>query len=644
MPVMIPGLRNASNSTKLAVLGIIALLWFTLYLLARTSWISDDAMITLRSVLNFIHGYGPNFNIDERVQSYTHPLWFLLLSAGAWLSGSLYIPLFVLSFIFTLICIALLPFTRIGPLGRGVLLTFPLLLSKAFIDFSTSGLEGPLTHLLIILAVLSAIKAHESGKIGDVQNFLLIAGLTYLSRPDIPLLLAPLALSFLLASRHSLPEKAKALLIASLPVVLWSGFSLFYYGFPFPNTAYAKLYSGIPLGERMEQGFAYMQDSLQNDPISLWLVATALLAALLRPAPLNRLLALGSFLYVLYIVSIGGDFMSGRLFTPVVVMACIIHARTPLARTKMLIVFSLGLLLSIINIRSTLMTDSNYTDGKIPPTGIANERVYYYPLSGLFSNYGQSFATPAWKMTPKKFSAQCGGLGLSGFHSGPGLHVIDTCGLADPLLARIPAYTRKKWRIGHFFRYLPNGYFDSVESGQNLIKDPVTHAYYNVVRHVTRGPLLSVDRMKDILRLNLALVEKPDPAKFDFQKSPEPTNLPQVPYDHLSSVVSANDLSISPQTVDISKEGGLDILFATPQTITSLNIVCDGGDYYALYYPDQGRYKVAIEFTPDDYDWVNKRHHVVLPSPIGPVNSLRLMILDGDGNYRVAHVEINPKN
>ena len=48
--------------------------------LIRTSWISDDAGFTLRSVLNFINGYGPIFKIDERVQAFTHPLWFFLLS------------------------------------------------------------------------------------------------------------------------------------------------------------------------------------------------------------------------------------------------------------------------------------------------------------------------------------------------------------------------------------------------------------------------------------------------------------------------------------------------------------------------------------------------------------------------------------
>ncbi len=43
------------------------------------AWVSEDAFITLRYVNNMLHGFGPVFNVGERVQGYTHPLWFLLL-------------------------------------------------------------------------------------------------------------------------------------------------------------------------------------------------------------------------------------------------------------------------------------------------------------------------------------------------------------------------------------------------------------------------------------------------------------------------------------------------------------------------------------------------------------------------------------
>src|SRR5512137_2398678 len=61
------------------VAAVVALLLFTALAVQR-AWISDDAYITLRTVDNFIHGYGLRWNIAERVQTYTHPLWMLLLS------------------------------------------------------------------------------------------------------------------------------------------------------------------------------------------------------------------------------------------------------------------------------------------------------------------------------------------------------------------------------------------------------------------------------------------------------------------------------------------------------------------------------------------------------------------------------------
>ena len=40
--------------------------------LVRTAWLSDDAYITFRTADNLVHGYGPVWNTDERVQAFTH--------------------------------------------------------------------------------------------------------------------------------------------------------------------------------------------------------------------------------------------------------------------------------------------------------------------------------------------------------------------------------------------------------------------------------------------------------------------------------------------------------------------------------------------------------------------------------------------
>lgn len=68
------------KSKSLWVVVLILLVGF-IFVVLRTAWVSDDAYITFRSIENFIHGYGPVYNIGERVQTFTHPLWFFVQSA-----------------------------------------------------------------------------------------------------------------------------------------------------------------------------------------------------------------------------------------------------------------------------------------------------------------------------------------------------------------------------------------------------------------------------------------------------------------------------------------------------------------------------------------------------------------------------------
>ena len=56
----------------------------------RLAWVGDDAYITLRTVENLCDGHGPVWNVGERVQTYTHPLWLLVLTCGRLLTGECY--------------------------------------------------------------------------------------------------------------------------------------------------------------------------------------------------------------------------------------------------------------------------------------------------------------------------------------------------------------------------------------------------------------------------------------------------------------------------------------------------------------------------------------------------------------------------
>ena len=89
--------RNFPSRTQQNGLLVSAIIFIYWIIQVRTAWISDDAAITLRTVLNFTHGFGPTFNIIERVQAYTHPLWFLIISFSSLILGNVFYAMFILS-------------------------------------------------------------------------------------------------------------------------------------------------------------------------------------------------------------------------------------------------------------------------------------------------------------------------------------------------------------------------------------------------------------------------------------------------------------------------------------------------------------------------------------------------------------------
>ena len=91
-------------------------------------------------------------------------------------------------------------------------------------------------------------------------------------------------------------------------------------------------------------------------------------------------------------------------------------------------------------------------------------------------------------------------VGLFGYFAGPEVHVVDTLGLGDPLLARLPA--QPKWRAGHFQREIPDGYLKTIETGRNVITDPEVAMTYARLKIITQDPLWSRRRWRAIVAMN----------------------------------------------------------------------------------------------------------------------------------------------
>ncbi len=213
--------------------GILAAL-IALYaiVVVRTAWISYDAFITLRTVDNVLRGYGPVWNVGERVQAYTHPLWMALLSATSFVTGEYYYTTIFLSLALALIAIWLLA-TRIAVTLTGAIAAMLILTaSKAFVEYSTSGLENPLLHLLLVLFFIQFF-ADDRASLWPLFRLALLTGLIMLTRLDAVLLVGPALLWFWWPRRWL--KGIGVVIVRLLPVAIWEFFPCFTMASPSPT-------------------------------------------------------------------------------------------------------------------------------------------------------------------------------------------------------------------------------------------------------------------------------------------------------------------------------------------------------------------------------------------------------------------------
>ncbi len=510
-------LRIRGRSVATLALAAAGLVLLTTVL--RSAWICDDAYITLRTIDNVANGFGLTWNTVERVQTYTHPLWMMLLLPAYAVTGEAYYTVLAVSLLTTATAAFLLA-SRVAGSWVGALLALAILsCSKAFVDYSTSGLENPLTHLLLA-ALLAAYYGWAPGPRRTV-TLALVTSLAAVNRMDSVLLFAPPLVAAVFERPGARSFRMLALGLA--PFAAWELFSLFYYGFPFPNTAYAKLATGIPRLTLVTQGLHYYEASLRMDPLTPLVLLTALGGSVLARDPRDRPVAAGLLLYALYVLWIGGDFMSGRfLAAPVFIAAALVSRWCP-GRFGWWAAAPLGalLLLGIAVPRSPLRAGPRYGPPVAMIHGVADERASYYKRTGLL-RWRPDVALPNDPMKPRGLRARAeapsvvikGGTGIFGFYAGPHVHIIEKWAITDPLLARLPA-APGMWRIGHFTRALPEGYVDSRKQGRNLVHDPRIAELYDALVVVTQGPLLSRRRFLEIWKLNTGAydVSAPDPAE-----------------------------------------------------------------------------------------------------------------------------------
>jgi arabinofuranosyltransferase len=523
-------MKNTKKLLKIILPILMFLFLFTIII--KCAWICDDAYISFRYIKNLINGDGLTWNIGERVQAFTNPLYIFCIIPFYALTKNMYLSSIVLSVGLTMGAV-FIGLTSKNKRNIPLLCLFIIILtcSKSFIDYSTSGLENPMTFFLVAIfyrLYFSYEKPYES------KSFLklcLIASLISLNRIDsLILVIPPLVYVFF---KKFKAKKIYLGIVGFIPFIIWEIFSFIYYGFLIPNTAVAKLNNTTNISNVLLKGLRYiLTTNLYGDYITIIVILIAICCGLFafKKQCKYSFASLGVLLYVLYVVYVGGDYMIGRFlsapfFLSVIIIYnvafdFIISLKTPSNRLNKYIIATaiIVLIMGCMPQTSTITSKVKYNKTKcfistnydeIP----CDERRYYYNDTGLsyylaniyVSGYDPNRAVYKWGrlgrfLEPGAVYIEYS-LGFKGYFCPDDTVLIDCYGLCEPLLARIPAAPNQ--RVGHYIRLVPDGYKETIETGVNVISNPALKQYYDKLNLIVRGKIFDPERIKTIFEMNL---------------------------------------------------------------------------------------------------------------------------------------------
>jgi arabinofuranosyltransferase len=417
----------------------------------------------------------------------------------------------------------------------------------------------------------------------------------YLTRPDLVLLAVPVLIATTLRAARN-RRLVRDVAIGLSPAVAWTMFALVYYGFPFPNTAYAKLTMGIHASEVWRQGAMYLIDSLDRDPLTLTTIGFGVLLGL-GTRGVARGLAIGILFYLVYIASIGGDFMAGRFMTvPFFAATLVVGWLAAADRRIWLATAGVFGAVGLASAQIPLLSDSRFDQSAAKESGTVDERAMYFGVRSLVRADRQTFQNPAWPdaLDPAPESRvieTCGLMGEAGLGYGPYTYLLDECGLADPLLGRLPAVFNHRWRVGHYRRMIPAGYLESVETGSNQLRDAGLNRYYEHLNVITRSDRFFSRRRLDVIwRMNLGAYDD----LIDWRYYRHGGLL--LPLEAVSGIVADGTSHEAPGVYDLFRP--ITITFDDEPGRRFLDVTLDSNDQYLLLFLKANRIVTMMELGP----------------------------------------------
>ena len=452
-------------------------------------WVDEDAFINFRILHNVAAGHGPVYNVGERVEADSDPLWVLTLGVVhlitpflslEWLSVLLGLAFTLVAFLVGGRALQRLRARRgdprVAPVGLLVVAAIPVVW-----EFSTSGLETSMAFAWLAASFWLLVLAADESRLR--RTAAVVMGLGMLVRPELAIASAVFVACLVAIEIHARRFGRAAGLVAlagSVPAA-YELFRMGYYALLVPNTGLAK----DAAGSWWSQGLTYALDLVR--PYALWLPLVLGLVLVVVPARAwwsagdRRGVALAAtpmlvgLLDVLYVVHLGGDYMHGRLLLPGLFALCLpmglaVERRsTPLLVAAAAIVAWAGLCVvgmryepsvpAHLGLQTTFISDERASwitaTSEAHPITLADYRRALSGRAGAalssaaaglpegtqrmevitnpFAPVAWATRRPARSTLPFRLAANIPGIGVVGDLAGSKVYVFDSFSLANPI-------------------------------------------------------------------------------------------------------------------------------------------------------------------------------------------------------------------
>ncbi|MBN2803478.1 MAG: hypothetical protein JXR91_10310 [Deltaproteobacteria bacterium] len=424
---MINNYSKYENSKLLAFFAVAGTVWICFFTYLHHFTFADDSFIFFRYANNIVTGHGPVFNINERVEGFTSPLWLALLTLCQFAHIEILHGATLLGTFFTIA-------TFLSVLYFKGLYTHPLLriscglfiLVQPWVMFwATSGMETFLFTFLIVATFSRFFVEREKG--GSHYLSGVMAGLTFLSRPDAVIMIVVLQMN-----RQRIRSRFQFLSALAIFPFLYEIFRIYYYGQLLPNTAVLKM--GFSFAH-LSMGLNYIRNFITDNPVFFLSLIPAVMAIFNdKEFQHERNLIRQIYLFIIwnmvYFIFIGGDFFENHRF--------------------FVSLFPFMALLSAIGLQQiySLISIKKYYGQKIisiiaPASIVVIVSLVSFKVTMLKSGHGIFWITNAGKLglsLGKELSHQnlvaSSHIGALGYYSN--LPVLDLLGLTDSVIAKTP--------------------------------------------------------------------------------------------------------------------------------------------------------------------------------------------------------------